>query len=372
MNRDTQLALIDRINAHRTAGRGTDTAEASKVMPTAVYTDLDRFDAERRMIGREPNLVGLSGLLPGPNTYATVMVGDHSVVLTRNGDSELDAMLNVCSHRGANVAFDCGEAKRLTCPYHGWTYHLDGSSAARRRSEYFDDVPATGLTRLPVVEADGLIWVSADPSAELASQPLQGAEVELAPFGLADYRRFASETFTRSLNWKLAVDTFCEAYHVGSLHRTTLAPMIYSDFALFDRFGTHGRMISTRRSFDQLDDLPRDEWTLPEHAVILYFITPGAVLIYQQDHAQLYQSRPGTSPDEAHLSVSLYVPPNSPRSDRHWARNFELLIEVTDTEDFTTAAGMQRGFHSGAHDSVVFGRNEPALHHFHESLDSLL
>ena len=51
MNRDTQLALIDRINTHRTAGRGTDTAEASKVMPTTVYTDPGRFDAERRMIG---------------------------------------------------------------------------------------------------------------------------------------------------------------------------------------------------------------------------------------------------------------------------------------------------------------------------------
>lgn len=372
MNRETQRALIDRINVHRAAGRGTDTADASKVMPTTVYTDPGRFGAERAMIAREPNLVGLSGLLPGPNTYATVMVGDSPVALTRNADGELTAMLNVCSHRGAEVASGCGAAKRLTCPYHGWTYHFDGSSAARRRGEYFDDVPPAGLTRLPVVEADGLIWVSADPNGHIDPQPLQGAEAELAPFDLADYRLFDSHAFTRSLNWKLAVDTFCESYHVGSLHRTTLAPMIYSDFALFDRFGSHGRMVSTRRSFDELDGTPRSEWSLLAHAVILYFITPGTVLIYQQDHAQLYQSRPGSSPDEAHLSVSLYVPPDSPRSERHWTRNFELLIEVTDTEDFTTAAGMQRGFHTAAHDSVVFGRNEPALHHFHDSLETLL
>lgn len=372
MNRDTQLALIDRINVHRAAGRGTDTAPASRTMPTSAYTDPDRFAAERSMIASQPNLVALSGLLPGPNTYATVMVGDSPVVLTRDVNGELAAMLNVCSHRGAEVAADCGEAKRLTCPYHGWMYYLDGSPAARRREQFFDDVAAIGLTRLPVLESDGLIWVSADPDGIIGEQPLQGAEVEIAPFDLGTYRLFDSHTFTRPLNWKLAVDTFCESYHVGSLHRTTLAPMIYSDFAVFDRFGSHGRMVSTRRSFDKLDDQPRESWTLPEHAVILYFITPGTVLIYQQDHAQLYQSRPGSSPDEAHLSVSLYVPPDSPRSDRHWARNFALLIEVTDTEDFTTAAGMQRGFHTKAHDSVVFGRNEPALHHFHESLDALL
>lgn len=372
MNHETQLALLDRINAHRAAGRGTDTDPRSTTMPTAVYTDVERFEAERRMIARQPNLVALSGLLPGPNTFATVLVGDSPVVLTRDADGELAAMLNVCSHRGAEVAEGCGEAQRLACPYHGWTYHLDGSSAARRRGEYFDDVTPRGLTRLPVLESNGLIWVSADPAATIGERPLHGAEEELAPFDLEGYRLFAARSFTRPLNWKLVVDTFCEAYHVGSLHRTSLAPLIHSDYAVFDRFGPHGRMVATRRSIDELDDQPRSEWSLLEHATILWFLAPGTVLIHQQDHIQLYQSRPGSSPDEAHLTVSLYVPADSTRSEHHWSRNFELLIDVTDTEDFTTAAGMQRGFHTNAHDSVVFGRNEPALQHFHRCIEELI
>ncbi len=372
MNHQTQLALIDRINTHRAAGRGTDTAEASKAMATTAYTDPQRFEAERRVIAREPNMVALSDLLPGPGTFATVMVGDSSVVLTRNADGQLAAMLNVCSHRGAEVAAGCGEARRLTCPYHGWTYHLDGSLAARRREQHFDDVPPKGLTRLPVLESDGLIWVSADPDAIIDEQPLHGAEAELKPFALDAYRLFDSRTFTRPLNWKLAVDTFCEAYHVGSLHRTSLSPLIHSDYAVFDRFGPHGRMIATRRSIAELDDQPRDEWSLLQHATILWFLTPNTVLIHQQDHVEVYQSRPGNSPDEAHLSVSLYVPPDSTNSENYWSRNFELLIAVTDAEDFTTAAGMQRGFHTKAHDSVVFGRNEPGLQHFHQSLENIL
>ena len=108
------------------------------------------------------------------------------------------------------------------------------------------------------------------------------------------------------------------------------------------------------------------------HGTILYFVVPNTVLIHQQDHFQLYRSRPGAVPGEAHLDVALYVPVDSPRSDAYWQRNFDLLVEVTDTEDFATAAGIQRGYGTGAQTHVTYGRNEPALQHFHRSLDALL
>src|SRR5680860_1605399 len=104
MNHEDQLALIDRIKTHCDAGRGTDTAAESKLVPTANYTDPERFLAERKLINSEPNMVALSGVLPAPGTFATVMVGDNPVVLTRKPDGEVTAMLNVCSHRGAEVA----------------------------------------------------------------------------------------------------------------------------------------------------------------------------------------------------------------------------------------------------------------------------
>jgi phenylpropionate dioxygenase-like ring-hydroxylating dioxygenase large terminal subunit len=372
MDLPTQVALIDRINAHRSAGRGTDMADASWQVPVSTYTDPERFDAERRLLRTLPTVVGLSGLVPEPNSYATVGVGDVSVIVTRGPDGEVAAMLNVCRHRGAQVTEGCGRAARLACPYHGWTYQVDGAPAARRRDEYFTDQPMQGLTRLPIAERDGLIWVSVDPDGRIPDQPLTGAEAELAPFGLGSYRLFGTRTFSRKLNWKLAVDTFCESYHVGSLHRETLAPLIHSDFALFDAAGLHGRMIATRRSIADLDGLDRDEWSLLPHATILWFLVPNTVLIYQQDHVQVYQTRPGAGPDEAHLSVSVYVPPDSTRTDAYWNRNFDLLIDVTDAEDLTTAAGIQRNFYSGAQDAVVFGRNEPALQHYHRSINDLL
>ena len=372
MDRPTELALLDRIQAHRAAGRATDEAPATMQLATTAYTDPHRFAAERQLLHQRPALVGLSGLVPGPNTWATVDVGDRSVIVTRGADGEVAAMLNVCRHRGAEVTTGCGSGPTLMCPYHGWTYHLDGSSAARRRSEYFVDVDPADLTRLPCREQHGLIWVVADPDGELPTEPLAGAEAELAPYRLETYRLYDSTSFSRQLNWKLAVDTFCESYHLSTLHRDSLAPMIFDDYTLFDTFGPHGRMVSTRKSVAELDQLERDDWVLAPHATILWFLVPNTVLIHQQDHMQLYQSRPGATPDETHLSVSLYVPEDSPRSDRHWDRNFELLVHVTDTEDFATAAGIQRGYRSGAQDAVTFGRNEPALQHYHRSLLDLL
>lgn len=382
MRLETQRALLDRISQHRSDGRGTDTSANSMRQPTAAYTDTERLARERQLLATQPSIVGLSGLVPEPNSYATVQVGDASVIVTRNRDGQVGAMLNVCRHRGAELTFGCGQAARLSCPYHGWTYHLDGSSAARRRPGYFDDVEVEGLTKLPVLEQHGLIWVSADPDGLIGEDPLSSAADELAPFGLETYRLFESTTFTRPMNWKLAIDTFCEAYHLSSLHRETLAPLIHDDYALFDAAGLHGRMIAVRKSISELDAAEMDDLDSVElglqdqpllpHATILWFLVPNTVLIHQQDHVQLYQTRPGATPAEAHLTVTLYVPKESERSDRYWKKNFELLVNVTDTEDFAAAAGIQRGYGTAAQTHVVFGRNEPALQHYHRSINKLL
>jgi phenylpropionate dioxygenase-like ring-hydroxylating dioxygenase large terminal subunit len=375
MNPETQMELLDRIMAHRASGRdhdNTDVAPSSMAIPTGDYTDRIRYEAELDLLSRHPQLVGLSGLVPEPGSYASVQVGRVPVIVTRDDDRQVRAMANVCRHRGAQVVEGCGSTRRLRCPYHGWTYHLDGSPAGRRRDRYFDDIDPVGLVELPCRELDGLIWVAGDQGAGITDQPLHGAEIEVAPFDLARYRRIAASRFRRPLNWKLAVDTFCEAYHVGSLHTGSLDPLIHSDFALFDGFGPHGRMIAVRRSIGELDRLPRPQWRLVPHATILWFVQPNTVLIYQQDHAELYRSRPGDGPGEAVLDVELYAPFDDHRSERYWQRNFEVLVSVTDNEDFTTAAGMQTGFEAGVIDWVTIGRNEPALQHFHVGLDSLL
>lgn len=372
MTPEIQLALIDRIHVHQQSGRGTDTAPSSMRVATATYTSHEHLLAERQFLDSAPTVVGLSGLLPGPNSYAAVTVGNSSVIVTRDEVGAVSAMLNVCRHRGAEVVAGCGHAARLACPYHGWTYEMDGTVAGRRRGEFFDDVTAIGLVRLPILEQHGLIWVSADPDTAIPPDPLHGAGLEIQPLQLDSFSLYDSVSFARPINWKLAVDTFCEAYHLSTLHRDSLAPLIYSDYALFDPFGPHGRMVAVRKSIGQLADQKRPDWSLLPHATILWFLVPGTVLIHQQDHIQLFGSRPGAAPDESILTTTLYVPSRLASDNSRWRRNFDLLVSVTDTEDFATAAGIQRGYRAAAQTHVTFGRNEPALQHLHRSLRHLI
>ena len=131
-------------------------------------------------------------------------------------------------------------------------------------------------------------------------------------------------------------------------------------------------MIVTRKSISELDRLPRDDWPFFAHTTLVWMLVPNTVLIYQQDHMQVYQSWPTDRPGESRITVSIWVPKDTTRSDEHWQKNFDLLVEVTDAEDFVACAAMQRGFASGAQDHLTFGRNEPLLQHFEKEVAGLL
>gem|GEM_PF-5122367 len=240
--------------------------------------------------------------------------------------------------------------------------------AARRRGEYFDDIEQEGLVALPVHEEHGLIWVSPDPEGSIDPDPLHGAGLELGPFDLASYRLFDGQQLNKSFNWKLGVETFCETYHLHSLHAATLNPWVHSDYSLFDEFGPHGRMVVTRRSIEDLEQGGGSEspdFDLVPHATLLWFLVPNTVLLFQQDHVELFSSRPGRHPGETALNVSMYIPKDSAEPDAHWQSNFKILMDVTEKEDFSIATSIQQGFQSGAQAEIVFGRNEPGLQHYH-------
>jgi phenylpropionate dioxygenase-like ring-hydroxylating dioxygenase large terminal subunit len=378
MDGGTQRALLQRIEVHRQAGRGTDRSPMVVRNHIDAYRSPRHLEHERQSLFSDlPLVAALSPRLPTPGSWATVDLDGRPVVLTRDAGGEVRALLNVCRHRGAPVAQGDGCGHSLVCGYHGWSYHLDGTLAVRRRAPAFGDVdPAeAGLCELPAAEHAGVILVRPTPGPPLdAADWLGGVADELAPLGLDGYHLFGTRRFTRPLNWKLAVDTFTEAWHLGVLHQRTLDPLIFSDFALFDALGPHGRLVAARRSVAGLDEVPEADRSLLPHATILWFLVPNTVLIHQQDHVQLYQSWPGDSPDEAHLTVSVYVPaePRTEREIRHWQRNFDLLVDVTDGEDFALAAAIQHGYHSGAQDFVRYGRNEPALAHYHQALRHLM
>lgn len=385
MRQSRQAELLDRLV-------GVDTrrpwlrAPASRRNPASAYTDAARFEQETaRLFRGRPQFVGLAADCPEPGDYLAVELCGVPIVLVRQDDGALRAFVNACRHRGATVMTGRGRLTagagalargQLVCPYHGWTYDSAGTLCARPGAwDGFDDL--TGSLHLhprAVAERHGLIFVHPDSAAPFSVDAvLAGAEQELADYGFERYVRVDTRTREWRMNWKLALDTFTEAYHIRFLHRSTIAPHFLCDM-IFDAFGPHPRAIGLRRDVtDQLTRLPRGEWQLLPYATAQYFLVPNGLLVFQRDHVEAWRIEP-LAVDAVRLTTTLYAPaaPAEARSAAYWQKNLDLLLDVTGAEDFPLMEQIQRNLASGALPEVVYGRLEPALVHLHQSIDALL
>lgn len=359
--------------------RTTALAESVYRNPVSDYTCPQQAERERELFFRKGAFnVGLSALLPNPGDWMTHDYSGVPILLSRDREGRLGAFHNVCRHRGARVANGSGSGEKdFRCPYHGWCYGLDGALIARPDEPSFAAAPREthGLRPLPVVEKHGMIWVSPDPDAKFdVDEMLGGMGGDLAAYGLETWHHYETRVLRRKMNWKLGVDTFGETYHLQHLHPETVDPLFYSNRCTFDAFGPNHRMLAARKTFDALRSQPEHEWDVFDNTVVICVLFPNTVFTYQRDHVETWHFFPGETVDETVIYVSLYIPApvDNPKSKEHWDRNFNLLMATVEMEDFPTCEGMQIGFRSGAQDAITFGRNEPALQHFHKSITAAL
>jgi phenylpropionate dioxygenase-like ring-hydroxylating dioxygenase large terminal subunit len=376
MDRATQTRLTARIQELQRR-RSTDLAPATYRIPGADYTSGTTLASElERIFAKSPLLAGLSGDARAPGDWFSFEACDRSVVVWRHPDGRLRAFVNACRHRGMRVATGCGRARLLVCPYHAWSYAPDGTLNAIPGEEGFSDIDRTALrlTPVPVCEQAGLVFVGLEPGARLSPTPLAGAEAELGPFDLGAYHRVERREHHLATNWKLAIDSFMEAYHLHALHKDTLRPLFYGNLSAFDAFGPHGRIVGVRRTFATLASGDPAPDLLP-HVTLLYQLFPNAVLIYQQDHVEMYQSFPDRDdPNGCTVRVSLYAP-EAPADDgarAYWQKNLDLIDNVTTTEDFAACEKIQANLRAEAIPFLVLGRNEPGVAHFHRALHAAL
>jgi phenylpropionate dioxygenase-like ring-hydroxylating dioxygenase large terminal subunit len=379
MDRAREQELLRRLSAPGTPLPGP-LSERSVRNPASAYTCPRRFERERALLFRGlPCLVGLSAECARPGDYLCVDLGGVPAIVLRQPDGSLRAFVNACRHRASALLGGCGHAGRaIRCPYHGWTYELDGRLRARPGAEPgFDDLPkpAFSLHPVAVAEAHGLIFAraSAAPPVDVDAA-LCGAEREIAGYRLGECCPIETRTQELPINWKLVIDTFTEAYHIAFLHRATIAPHYYSDRWIFDAYGPHARFIGVRRSiaaeFEKPDEAER---RLLPHATTQYLLLPNAVLCHQIDHIELWRLTP-LAVDRTRVATTVFAPhpPESEKERDYWIRNLDVLLEVTGHEDFPTMARVQQNLASGAVPELVYGRMEPALAHFHAAVDAAL
>ena len=339
------------------------------------YWSQDVLHLEKERLFRQwPLVLGLSGDIPVPGSFLTDEVADVPILLVRGQDGIARAFLNACRHRGTRLVSEPrGERLRFSCPFHAWTYDPAGSLSGVPKAGSFGEVDKAklGLIALPTVERYGIVWAMSRPGLAVdIEECLGGLGAELADWNLDKQVVFHTQTLHRHMNWKLANDTFGETYHFEFLHRGTLAAVYHSNATAYETFGRNHRMVFAARTIDELRQLPQSEWQLRPHSTIAYFLYPNTQLLVSRQNVALYRIFPHRDdPGRCRIEQSLFL-------DREatTAEDREICSQAVRThegviigEDFVVAESAQTALSSGLLPHVMYGRNEPALHHYHES-----
>ena len=377
MRRETQVELIRELLAHHAAGT-TQLADDTLALPAEVYSSESHWQAEREaLFRRRPVMACLSGAVASAGDYVSLTVGGVPLVVVRGEDGVLRAFRNVCRHRASSVVSGCGSgATSLRCPFHAWTYRLDGTLLARPQAgEGFagTDESELSLVPVPVGEACGLVFVRPEGDDPVDASGLVGdAAQDLDDFGVGGYIPFDRWESSWPCNWKLLVDTFLESYHVFSLHRTTVGRYYLSQPMTYQGYGPNLRFQTCQKSILELAEAPEDQWDLLSRATVEYLIAPNTILSHSVDHFAVYQFLP-TSADHTDVTMTLYTPESVTDQTRpHYERTLELHQKVGAGEDFPQAVKIQQSLDSGLVTKTLVGRHEVALIHFHQALDELL
>jgi choline monooxygenase len=372
MDREALERGIARRLLDHLARRTTDLADDVLEVSTEVYLGA-HHDREVEVLFRgQPLVLCLSGALPGPETYRSVDICGTPVLLARDAEGKVRSFANACRHRGVRVADGGGTAKRFTCPFHAWTYNLDGSLFKVPVAEAFEGMgfERKGLIELPVAEGYGLIVGRLRPGPAVDVDDYLGPGL-LDEFAMLDFANWTpySEPHVHPVeaNWKVTLDTFRENYHFNILHRKTLAKYAYGGVLTFDAFGPHLRNASALRSIDVLRDLPEPQWgDVSQHFSYQYQLFPNTSLTFDARHIELWQILP-VAPDRSEVIHTAYLRPGLSEAERAKVVDMAPWIceTVVDGEDFWVAARTEPGVRTGLLETVVFGRNEPAPQHLH-------
>jgi len=194
-----------------------------RTLPRAAYFSDEIFARERaRLFGQEWVSVGRGDALPACGDTLVVTVADESVLLVRDGEGRVRAFYNVCRHRGCQLVLAEGRGHAggaIRCPYHSWTYALDG---ALRSAPFLEEGDGFARADFPlhavaVAEWGGFLFVNLAPAVALAEQ-LGGVPARLANYPLAKLRTARTITYDVAANWKVILENYNECYHCAGVH----------------------------------------------------------------------------------------------------------------------------------------------------------
>jgi phenylpropionate dioxygenase-like ring-hydroxylating dioxygenase large terminal subunit len=378
MTREELVDLARRMLALVEAGTTAIHPDGARRNPIATYADPEQFRLEKeRIFAREPQLVCCSGDLPGPGSYRAFDDLGIPILVVRNQDGEVRAFLNSCSHRSARLKEGSGvEESGFVCPYHAWTYDLDGKLKRIFKEASFGaiDKSCYDLVSLPCEEKYGFVYVAPAPDAHFTIDEHLGAlGPQLGGFDLGNATFIKTGEFRIETNWKLALDTFCEGYHFAPLHPNTVGLAAVTNCMTYDSYGAdgeHHRLGFPNKSITELSDKDESEWgDVFRHFNFVYYIYPNISLLVSPDAVELFQLYPGDRVGEHVTKYNLYMrqPVDSEERQKGAEMHHQMIYSIVENEDYWVSVNVQKNFNTGLKQYTTFGANEPSLINMHRT-----
>ncbi|MBC6406265.1 MAG: aromatic ring-hydroxylating dioxygenase subunit alpha [Rhodospirillales bacterium] len=355
----------------------TEEAALSPTLPGYLYHDPKIMEQEKwKIFYREWQLVGHESQLRDPGDYLTAQIVDQKIFLIRGRDGKLRAFYNVCQHRAHQLLEGQGNLRSaIICPYHAWTYRVDGSLRTARGTEKMPgfDPNDFGLTPVRLEVVLGLLFVSLDPEASSvlavygglfedirkAAPWLEGAVI------LPHAKQGNLDQSTMTANWKVMAENCLECYHCPPAH-PALADMISVDSY---RISSHGHWQKSHGDIKRFDN---KAYRVPEDAAIQFvsywhlFPNTQLGLIPGEEVMSVFTFQPRT-PDQTFLKMTMLAPPGVwPSQER-----CNYVGEILWPEDESLCLSVHQGLRSLGYRQGRFvvhperpGISENGVHHF--------
>jgi Rieske 2Fe-2S family protein len=346
-----------------------------KTLPARYYTDSDLF---RRELGNfffeDWICAGRAEMIPHPGDYFLREIAGESIIVVRSDSGSIEAFYNVCRHRGTRLcsAAEGSFAGRIQCPYHGWTYALDGRllGAPHMDASLFDR-HAYPLHKLHADIWDGHVFINARPQPEALAVQLADLPARFAPWRMAELRFHRRIVYDIRANWKLIVANYNECLHCPVLHPTlnrltdymgadNESPQpTYIGGSMGFRGGAETMSLDGRRRRDYLPGLSAAE----RNRVCYYVIYPNLLLSLHPDYMMTHTIWPRAL-DRTEVICEWYFHPAELAKPDFVADDAIEFWDITNREDWRIVELSQAGIQSRAYTPGPYSARESLLSAF--------
>lgn len=346
------------------------------------YTDPVIFELEReRVLNKTWLIAARTSQVGETGDWVSFESHGETVVIVRQKDGSLAAFHNVCRHRGISFVPDwegCG-AKKFTCPYHGWSYDLEGKVKGVPERGDFDPEHLRGLRAKPVAVDEWGGWVFVNLAGPDEAPPLQDwigddIAIDLGEYKMEDMVLREVVEWDVPVSYKAIVDGFNEIYHATELHRVGAAWTKSARDTSFWMVNEHNYMCFVPRSATR-DELAED-WDHHKFAISHYVVFPNTVFNCNPDHVQVFTPIPIDVDRTRFLCWELTYPGDETdpehqeylaRAEAHWEH-----LKIVVGEDIDVYQQLERTKRSSAYTENILNDRECKIGHYHDTMARMI